>query len=93
MANLKMSLWLKAKDFASGVVDKMRSNVNKANKDIENQAVRSGQKQQETVKRTAQITEQSYRQIQQAAPSEQSWECRWLYPAWKLIKPLPLINV
>ncbi|ACA32339.1 phage tail tape measure protein [Histophilus somni] len=72
MANLKMSLWLKAKDFASGVVDKMRSNVNKANKDIENQAVRSGQKQQETVKRTAQITEQSYRQIQQAARARQS---------------------
>ncbi|MFZ7186935.1 phage tail tape measure protein [Avibacterium avium] len=48
-------------------MDKLRSNINKANKDIENQAVRSGQKQQATVKRTAQITEQSYRKAQQAA--------------------------
>ncbi|MFZ7224345.1 phage tail tape measure protein [Avibacterium avium] len=67
MANMKLSLQLKAQDYASRVMDKLRSNINKANKDIENQAMRSGQKQQETVKRTAQITEQSYRQAQQAA--------------------------
>ncbi|WP_410677782.1 phage tail tape measure protein [Avibacterium paragallinarum] len=67
MANMKLSLQLKAQDYASRVMDKLRSNINKANKDIENQAVRSGQKQQETVKRTAQITEQSYRKAQQAA--------------------------
>ncbi|MGY4700385.1 phage tail tape measure protein [Avibacterium paragallinarum] len=67
MANMKLSLRLKAQDYASRVMDKLRSNINKANKDIENQAVRSGQKQQETVKRTAQITEQSYRKAQQAA--------------------------
>ncbi|MFQ1050380.1 phage tail tape measure protein [Avibacterium paragallinarum] len=67
MANMKLSLQLKAQDYASRVMDKLRSNINKANKDIENQAVRSGQKQQETVKRTAQITEQSYRKAQQTA--------------------------
>lgn len=64
---MKLALLLKAEDYASRVMDKLRSNVNKASKDIENQAVRSGKRQQDTVKRTAQITEQSYRKAQQAS--------------------------
>ncbi|VEH67151.1 Uncharacterised protein [Rodentibacter pneumotropicus] len=67
MAKMTLALALKAQDYASRVINQMRGNVNKASKDIENQSVQSGVKQQSTARRTAQITEQSYRKMQQAA--------------------------
>ncbi|VEH65439.1 Phage-related minor tail protein [Rodentibacter pneumotropicus] len=67
MAQMTLALALKAQDYASRVMNQMRANVNKASKDIENQSVQSGVKQQTTARRTAQITEQSYRKMQQAA--------------------------
>lgn len=67
MANMDLSLTLKAKDYASGVVKSMENSVSKSTKNIENQAQRSATTQQRAVRQTAQVTEQSYRQIQQAA--------------------------
>lgn len=67
MANMDLSLTLKAKDYASGVVKSVENSVSKSTKNIENQAQRSATSQQRAVRQTAQVTEQSYRQIQQAA--------------------------
>lgn len=67
MANMDLSLTLKAKDYASGVVKSVENSVSKSTKNIENQAQRSATTQQRAVRQTAQLTEQSYRQIQQAA--------------------------
>lgn len=67
MANMDLSLTLKAKDYASGVVKSVENSVSKSTKNIENQAQRSAITQQRAVRQTAQVTEQSYRQIQQAA--------------------------
>ena len=67
MANMDVSLTLKAKDYASGVVKSVENSVSKSTKNIENQAQRSATTQQRAVRQTAQVTEQSYRQIQQAA--------------------------
>ena len=67
MANMDLSLILKAKDYASGVVKSVENSVSKSTKNIENQAQRSATTQQRAVRQTAQVTEQSYRQIQQAA--------------------------
>lgn len=67
MANMDLSLTLKAKDYASGVVKSVENSVSKSTKNIENQAQRSATTQQRAVRQTAQVTEQSYRQIQQAA--------------------------
>lgn len=66
MANMDVSLTLKAKDYASGVVKSVENSVSKSTKNIENQAQRSATTQQRAVRQTAQVTEQSYRQIQQA---------------------------
>lgn len=71
MANMDLSLTLKAKDYASGVVKSMENSVSKSTKNIENQAQRSATTQQRAVRQTAQVTEQSYRQIQQAARSRE----------------------
>ena len=67
MANMDLSLTLKAKDYASGVIKSVENSVSKSTKNIENQAQRSATTQQRAVSQTAQVTEQSYRQIQQAA--------------------------
>lgn len=67
MANMDVSLTLKAKDYASGVIKSVENSVSKSTKNIENQAQRSATTQQRAVRQTAQVTEQSYRQIQQAA--------------------------
>ncbi|OOF59288.1 phage tail tape measure protein [Rodentibacter myodis] len=67
MAKMTLALALKAQDYASRVIDKMRGNVNKATQEITNQTVQSGTRQQESVRRTARVTEQSFRQMQQAA--------------------------
>ena len=67
MSNMALSLTLKAKDYASGVVKSVENSVSKSTKNIENQAQRSATTQQRAVRQTAQVTEQSYRQIQQAA--------------------------
>lgn len=67
MANMDLSLTLKAKDYASSVVKSVENSVSKSTKNIENQAQRSATTQQRAVRQTAQVTEQSYRQIQQAA--------------------------
>ncbi|HDR1427671.1 TPA: phage tail tape measure protein, partial [Pasteurella multocida] len=67
MSSLNLSLMLKAQDFASRTVKSMRDNVNKSTKDIENQAKRSSSAQQNEVRKTARLTEQAYRQIQQQA--------------------------
>ena len=67
MANMDLSLTLKAKDYASGVIKSVENSVSKSTKNIENQAQRSAITQQRAVRQTAQVTEQSYRQIQQAA--------------------------
>ena len=67
MANMDVSLTLKAKDYASGVVKSVENSVSKSTKNIENQAQRSATTQQRAMRQTAQVTEQSYRQIQQAA--------------------------
>nr|DAM95350.1 MAG TPA: minor tail protein [Caudoviricetes sp.] len=67
MANMDLSLTLKAKDYASGVVKSVENSVSKSTKNIENQAQRCATTQQRAVRQTAQVTEQSYRQIQQAA--------------------------
>lgn len=67
MANMDLSLTLKAKDYASGVVKSVENSVSKSTKNIENQAQRSATTQQRAMRQTAQVTEQSYRQIQQAA--------------------------
>lgn len=67
MANMDLSLTLKAKDYASSVVKSEENSVSKSTKNIENQAQRSATTQQRAVRQTAQVTEQSYRQIQQAA--------------------------
>lgn len=67
MATMDLSLTLKAKDYASGVVKSVENSVSKSTKNIENQAQRSATTQQRAVRQTAQVTEQSYRQIQQAA--------------------------
>lgn len=67
MANMDVSLILKAKDYASSVVKSVEKSVSKSTKNIENQAQRSATTQQRAVRQTAQVTEQSYRQIQQAA--------------------------
>ena len=67
MANMDVSLILKAKDYASSVVKSVENSVSKSTKNIENQAQRSATTQQRAVRQTAQVTEQSYRQIQQAA--------------------------
>ena len=66
MANMDLSLTLKAKDYASGVIKSVENSVSKSTKNIENQAQRSATTQQRAVRQTAQVTEQSYRQIQQA---------------------------
>ena len=66
MANMDLSLTLKAKDYASGVVKSVENSVSKSTKNIENQAQRSATTQQRAMRQTAQVTEQSYRQIQQA---------------------------
>lgn len=66
MANMDVSLTLKAKDYASGVVKSVENSVSKSTKNIENQAQRSATTQQRAMRQTAQVTEQSYRQIQQA---------------------------
>lgn len=71
MANMDVSLTLKAKDYASGVVKSVENSVSKSTKNIENQAQRSATTQQRAVRQTAQVTEQSYRQIQQAARSRE----------------------
>ena len=67
MANMDVSLTLKAKDYASSVVKSVENSVSKSTKNIENQAQRSATTQQRAMSQTAQVTEQSYRQIQQAA--------------------------
>lgn len=67
MANMDVSLILKAKDYASSVVKSVENSVSKSTKNIENQAQRSAATQQRAMRQTAQVTEQSYRQIQQAA--------------------------
>lgn len=67
MANMDLSLTLKAKDYASGVIKSVENSVSKSTKNIENQAQRSATTQQRAMRQTAQVTEQSYRQIQQAA--------------------------
>jgi phage tail tape measure protein, TP901 family len=67
MANMDLSLTLKAKDYASGVVKSVENSVSKSTKNIENQAQRCATTQQRAVRQTAQVTEQSYRQIQQVA--------------------------
>lgn len=67
MANMDVSLTLKAKDYASSVVKRVENSVSKSTKNIENQAQRSATTQQRAMRQTAQVTEQSYRQIQQAA--------------------------
>lgn len=67
MANMDLSLTLKAKDYASNVVKSVENSVSKSTKNIESQAQRSATTQQRAVRQTAQVTEQSYRQIQQAA--------------------------
>ena len=67
MANMDVSLTLKAKDYASSVVKSVENSVSKSTKNIENQAQRSATTQQRAMRQTAQVTEQSYRQIQQAA--------------------------
>nr|DAP52753.1 MAG TPA: minor tail protein [Caudoviricetes sp.] len=67
MADMDLSLTLKAKDYASGVVKSVENSVSKSTKNIENQAQRSATTQQRAMRQTAQVTEQSYRQIQQAA--------------------------
>lgn len=67
MANMDVSLTLKAKDYASSVVKSVENSVSKSTKNIENQAQRSAATQQRAMRQTAQVTEQSYRQIQQAA--------------------------
>ncbi|CWX09969.1 TPA: phage tail tape measure protein [Haemophilus influenzae] len=67
MANMDLSLTLKAKDYASGVIKSVENSVSKSTKNIESQAQRSATTQQRAVRQTAQVTEQSYRQIQQAA--------------------------
>ena len=64
---MDLSLTLKAKDYASGVVKSVENSVSKSTKNIENQAQRSATTQQRAMRQTAQVTEQSYRQIQQAA--------------------------
>ncbi|BFU64707.1 phage tail tape measure protein [Rodentibacter abscessus] len=55
MAKMTLALALKAQDYASRVIDKMRGNVNKATDE-----------QQRNVQRTAQVTQKSYRSIQEA---------------------------
>ena len=72
MANMDLSLTLKAKDYASGVVKSVENSVSKSTKNIESQAQRSATTQQRAVRQTAQVTEQSYRQIQQAARSRET---------------------
>ncbi|WP_044469650.1 phage tail tape measure protein [Mannheimia massilioguelmaensis] len=72
MANMDLSLTLKAKDYASSVVKSVENSVSKSTKNIENQAQRSATTQQRAVRQTAQVTEQSYRQIQQAARSRET---------------------
>lgn len=72
MADMELSLTLKAKDYASGVVKSVENSVSKSTKNIENQAQRSATTQQRAVRQTAQVTEQSYRQIQQAARSRET---------------------
>ena len=67
MANMDVSLTLKAKDYASSVVKSVENSVSKSTKNIENQAQRSATTHQRAMRQTAQVTEQSYRQIQQAA--------------------------
>lgn len=67
MAKMDLSLTLKAEDYASSVVKSVESSVSKSTKNIENQAKRSATAQQTAIRQTAQVTEQSYRQIQQAA--------------------------
>lgn len=67
MANMDVSLTLKAKDYASSVIKSVENSVSKSTKNIENQAQRSATTQQRAMRQTAQVTEQSYRQIQQAA--------------------------
>ena len=67
MANMDVSLILKAKDYASSVVKSVENSVSKSTKNIENQAQRSATTQQRAMRQTVQVTEQSYRQIQQAA--------------------------
>ncbi|WP_109859519.1 phage tail tape measure protein [Aggregatibacter segnis] len=71
MANMDLSLTLKAKDYASGVIKSVENSVSKSTKNIENQAQRSATTQQRAVRQTAQVTEQSYRQIQQAASNRE----------------------
>lgn len=72
MAKMDLSLTLKAKDYASSVVKSVESSVSKSTKNIENQAKRSATAQQTAIRQTAQVTEQSYRQIQQAARSRET---------------------
>nr|DAR93735.1 MAG TPA: minor tail protein [Caudoviricetes sp.] len=72
MAKMDLSLTLKAKDYASSVVKSVESSVSKSTKNIENQAKRSATAQQTAIRQTAKVTEQSYRQIQQAARSRET---------------------
>ena len=72
MAKMDLSLTLKAKDYASSVMKSVESSVSKSTKNIENQAKRSATAQQTAIRQTAQVTEQSYRQIQQAARSRET---------------------
>lgn len=67
MAQMTVALALKAQDYASRVINQMRGNVNKATQEMANQANQSGAKQQESIRRTTRMTEQSYRKMQQAA--------------------------
>lgn len=55
MAKMTLALALKAQDYASRVIDKMRGNVNKV-----------ADEQQRNVQRTAQVTQKSYQSIQEA---------------------------
>ena len=70
MANMDLSLTLKAKDYASGVIKSVENSVSKSTKNIENQAQRSATTQQRAVRQTAQVTEQSYRQSERSIQNE-----------------------
>ena len=53
MANMDVSLILKAKDYASSVVKSVENSVSKSTKNIENQAQRSATTQQRAMRQTA----------------------------------------
>ena len=86
MANMDVSLILKAKDYASSVVKSVENSVSKSTKNIENQAQRSAATRQRAMRQTAQVTEQSYRQIQQAARNRETLGVRSerKYPATEI---------